>query len=179
MSIKKLKTGDITSIALMVAATAICSWITIPFTIPFTMQTFAVFFSLEHFGGKKGSLVILLYILLGIVGLPVFSGFSGGIGYLLGPTGGYILGFAVSGILFCLFEKLGFENAVLRFASKLLCLAACYCLGTLWFTHVTGTSFVAALGLCVLPFIIPDVIKIVLADKVAERLAVGKTKHNK
>lgn len=174
MSSKKLKTADITGIALMVAASALCAWITVPFPVPFTMQSFAVFLSLEYFGGKKGTLVILLYILLGLVGLPVFSGFGGGIGYLLGPTGGYILGFAASGILFCLFEKPECKKRVWRFASEIVCLAVCYCLGTLWFAHVTETGFIAALGVCVLPFVVPDVIKIVLAGKVAERLVSGR-----
>lgn len=175
---KKLTISDITAIALMIAVTALCSWITIPFSIPFTMQTFAVFFSLEYFGGKKGTLGILLYILLGIVGLPVFSGFAGGIGYLLGPTGGYIFGFAVSGIVFCIFEKIGAKKRALRLAFKLVCLAVCYLSGTLWFVHVTGTKFGAALAVCVLPFVVPDVIKIALADKVAERIDFKKQKNS-
>lgn len=175
---KKLTIGDITAIALMIAVTALCSWITIPFSIPFTMQTFAVFFALEYFGGKKGTLVILLYIFLGIVGLPVFSGFAGGIGYLLGPTGGYIFGFAASGIVFCIFEKIGAKKHAVRLAFKLACLAVCYLSGTLWFVHETGTKFGAALAVCVLPFVVPDVIKIVLADKVAERIDFKKRKNS-
>lgn len=171
---KKIKTNDITSMALMVAASALCAWITIPLTVPITMQTFAVFFSLEYFGGKKGTLVILLYIFLGLTGLPVFAGFAGGMGYLLGPTGGYILGFVVSGMLFCLFEKIGSTKKTRRFAYKLICLAACYFVGTVWFSHVTGTKLAAALLICVLPFVIPDVIKIALADKIAERLEFDK-----
>lgn len=68
---------------------AICSWISIPMTVPFTLQTFAVFLAVGVLGGKRGSLAVLIYILLGAVGIPVFAGFSGGIGVLLGNTGGY------------------------------------------------------------------------------------------
>lgn len=167
---KKLTTNNLTSIALMSAVTAICSWLTVPFTVPFTLQTFAVFFALEYLGGRKGTLSILLYILLGAVGLPVFSGFAGGIGHLAGPTGGYIIGFIASGIIFCLGEKLAEKNRLLHYALQAICLFACYALGTLRFCHVTGTGFGAALGICVLPFIIPDVMKIALADVVAKRV---------
>lgn len=169
-NMKKLTVKDLTNIALMSAVMAICSWLTVPFTVPFTMQTFAIFFALKYLGGKKGTIAIVLYILLGAVGLPVFSGFTGGFGHLAGPTGGYILGFIASGIIFCIFESLTSERSVADFILQIVCLIACYALGTLWFTHVTGTAFFAALGVCVLPFIIPDVLKIVLANIVAGRL---------
>ena len=167
---KKLTVKDLTNIALMSAVTAICSWLTVPFTVPFTMQTFAIFFALKYLGGKKGTLAIVLYILLGAVGLPVFSGFTGGVGHLAGPTGGYILGFIASGVIFCIFESLTGKRFAATFILQIFCLLACYTLGTLWFTHVTGTAFLAALGVCVLPFIVPDVLKIVLANIVAKRL---------
>ena len=173
---QKLTTKDLTSIALMSAATAVCSWLTIPFTVPFTLQTFAVFFALEYLGGKKGTLSILLYILLGAVGLPVFSGFAGGIGHLAGPTGGYIIGFIASGVIFCLGEKLSQKGALVHYALQLICLIACYALGTVWFCHVTGTAFMAALSICVLPFVIPDILKIALADIVAKRVGMHQAK---
>ena len=89
----KLKMNSITRIAMMTALLAICSWITIPFAVPFTMQTFAVFLALIICGGVEGSIAIAVYIALGAVGIPVFSGFSGGVSALIGPTGGYIFGF--------------------------------------------------------------------------------------
>ena len=72
---------------------ALCSYITIPVVIPFTLQTLGIFLALELLGGKKGTFCVLLYILLGAVGVPVFSGFRGGLGVLLSNTGGYIMGF--------------------------------------------------------------------------------------
>ena len=79
---------------------ALCSWITIPTAVPFTMQTFAVFFILSALGGKQGTVTILVYIALGAVGIPVFSQFGAGPGVLLGNTGCYILGFLAMGIFY-------------------------------------------------------------------------------
>ena len=87
---------NIKSLARMAICTAlivVCSWLTVPFTVPFTMQTFAIFFTVCLLGPWQGMISILVYILLGAVGVPVFSGFRGGLDALLGPTGGYILGF--------------------------------------------------------------------------------------
>lgn len=87
------KTRDIVFIGIFAALIAICSWISIPTTVPFTLQTMGVFTAVGLLGGKRGSLAVLVYILLGLVGLPVFAGFSGGVGVLFGTTGGYIIGF--------------------------------------------------------------------------------------
>ena len=89
----KLGTRDMALVALMTALMAICSWISIPTTVPFTLQTLGVFLACALLGGKRGSLAVFVYLLLGALGLPVFAGFSGGAGALLGSTGGYILGF--------------------------------------------------------------------------------------
>ena len=89
-------TKEIALIALFVALTAVCAWITIPMPAPlapFTLQTFAVFTALGILGLKDGLTAIIVYCLLGIVGLPVFAGMKGGVGVLLGTTGGYIIGF--------------------------------------------------------------------------------------
>lgn len=91
-----LRTVDIAYIGLFVAVMAICSWISIPATVPFTLQTFAVFMAVGLLGGKRGTIAVLTYVLLGAIGVPVFAGFSGGIGALLGNSGGYIVGFIFS-----------------------------------------------------------------------------------
>ena len=97
MSNRKIK--DIVLISLFSAIIVICSLITIPSVIPFTLQTFALFTIIGILGTKKAFLSVLLYLLLGAVGLPVFSGFRGGIGHLFGVTGGYLLGFLLTTLI--------------------------------------------------------------------------------
>ena len=92
--------GDMVLCSLFAALMAVCAWLTIPGEVPFTLQTFGVFAALVLLGGKRGTIAIALYLVLGAVGLPVFSGFRGGFGVLFGTTGGYIFGFLLSGLLY-------------------------------------------------------------------------------
>ena len=166
----------VAGVALMAAVICVCAWITVPFTVPFTMQTFGVFAALLLLGGKDGTLAVGLYLLLGAVGLPVFSGFRGGLGHLMGPTGGYLLGFLCTGLAHLLMEPLterrrGAARAALLFAEQ----ALCYLVGTLWFVAVLFSrgqryGFAAALGVCVAPYLLPDLAKILLADSVSRRV---------
>ncbi len=164
-------------IAMMAVILCVCSWLTVPFTVPFTMQTFGVFCALLLLGGRRGLLAIGLYILLGLVGLPVFSGFRGGPGHLLGLTGGYILGFLFTGLGYLLMEgKLRKLSFPLRFALLGLDLLPCYFIGTVWFTavsrlHGSEVGFFSALSLCVLPYILPDLLKVLLAERICSRVA--------
>ena len=149
---------------------ALCSWLSVPSVVPFTMQTFAVFSALLLLGGKRGFLAVGLYILLGAFGLPVFSGFRGGLGALLGPTGGYILGFLLTALLYWILE-----GRLHSLIPLILGLLLCYLFGTLWFVYVYAADgkeigFGAALGLCVLPYLIPDAIKLLLAFVLARRV---------
>ena len=102
---QRFSTLDLAYIAVGAALIAICSWISIPMAVPFTLQTFAVFAILLLLGGKRGTMSILTYVIMGAIGLPVFSGFTGGVGVLLGKTGGYILGFIFTGIIFLLLTR--------------------------------------------------------------------------
>ncbi|MEG1458198.1 MAG: biotin transporter BioY [Acetivibrio sp.] len=172
---KHITTVSMTYIALFSVLIAVCSWISIPFTVPFTLQTFAVFCTLGLLGGKYGSLSILVYILLGAVGVPVFSGFSGGLGYLLGSTGGYILGFIFSALIYWLITSLLGNKSWVMILSMIVGLIICYGVGTLWFMFVYAKqngaiSILTALGWCVFPFIIPDLVKIALAFLMTKRL---------
>ena len=168
METKKMKTLDMVYIALFACLMAICAWISIPGQIPFTLQTMGVFLAIGLLGGKRGTVAVLVYILMGAVGLPVFSGFAGGLGKLLGMTGGYIVGFLVSALLMWAMEALfGSKKWVLP-ASMVVGLIACYAFGTAWFMVVYARNAGAiglgtALGWCVFPFIIPDLAKIALA----------------
>ena len=162
------KTKMIVMTGIMAALIAICSWIYIPLTVPFTLQTFAIFFALVFLGGKYGTLSIVVYILIGVIGLPVFSGFKGGYGVIIGPTGGYIVGFVFSGLIFMLFTRLFGEKRAVKIAAMVTGLIVCYVIGTLWFMFVyAGTEnakgFAAVLSICVIPFIIPDVVKLTAA----------------
>ena len=162
----------LTEVALGAALLVICSLISIPAAVPFTLQTFGVFVILAILGWKKGTLAILLYILLGLVGLPVFSGAKGGPAALFGPTGGYILGFLLTGLCDGLYERFGRERLPVQAACMVLGLLLCYAFGTAWFIRVyTGDITLArALSLCVWPFIIPDLIKLALALLVGRRV---------
>lgn len=155
--------------ALMAVFIAVCAWITIPSPVPFTMQTFALYLTLMLLGGKKGICSILLYVLLGIAGIPVFSGFGSGLGYILGPTGGFILGFILCGIIFAITEKLctkASHSLVILSIGTVLC----YITGTLWFMFSTDTGFLESVLLCTLPYIIPDALKLFTAFQVSKRL---------
>lgn len=103
------KTYDLVYISMFTVLIAICSWISIPAAVPFTLQTLGVFLAVGILGGKRGTMAVLVYILLGAIGIPVFAGFSGGIGVLTGTTGGYIVGFLASALVMwgmeCAFGK--------------------------------------------------------------------------
>lgn len=168
-------TRDLAYIALMAALTAVCSWITVPFSlVPFTLQTLAVFTALSLLGGKRGTCAIALYLCLGLIGLPVFAGFSGGVGALLGPTGGYLLGFLGTGLVYWAVTARFGQALPVKTAALVLGLAVCYAFGTLWFVRVytDPTTAAQALGMCVLPFLPVDLVKLALALAVTGR--VGK-----
>ena len=161
------KTYDIVYIAVFAVIMAICSWISIPAAVPFTLQTFGVFVAVGVLGGKRGTLSILVFILLGAIGVPVFAGFSGGIGVLAGTTGGYIIGFLFSALVMWAMEKLPGKKSVMQIV--------CYAFGTAWFMIVYSRAngavgLATVLGWCVIPFIIPDIIKIVLAYGLSRKL---------
>ena len=176
MSNRKIK--DIVLIALFSAIIVVCSFITIPVVVPFTLQTFAVFLCLNILGAKKGIISILIYILLGVVGLPVFSGFNGGIGVLLNVTGGYIIGFIFTALTFWLVTSVFNKkpNKLINLIASFMGLVVCYIFGTLWYILLfikngEAINFISAFTICVLPFIIPDILKIVLSVVISEKIA--------
>lgn len=99
MAAAKSKTYDLVYIAVFAVLMAVCSWISVPTAVPFTLQTFAVFMAVGVLGGRRGTMSVALYIILGAVGVPVFAGMTGGIGILTGTTGGYIVGFLFSALV--------------------------------------------------------------------------------
>ena len=169
---------DLAYTALFAVLMAACAWASIPMPkpfVPFTMQTFGVFMAVLVLGGRRGLSAVVVYLLLGAVGLPVFSGFRGGLDVLLGTTGGYIVGFlGLALVYWFLTARLG--NALwVRVLGCVLGLAVCYAFGTVWFlaayAAATGPIGVwTALGWCVFPFLLPDALKLALALAAARRV---------
>lgn len=173
---QKLRTVDIAYIGVFVALMAICSWISIPTTVPFTLQTLGVFLAIAILGWKRGTIAVVIYILLGAIGVPVFSGFSGGLGTILGTTGGYIVGFLLSALITGAIMHFFGKKIPVMIIAMLAGLIACYALGTVWFMQVYAKNngaitLATTLGWCVFPFIIPDCAKIAVAIILDRRLS--------
>lgn len=169
------KTYDMVYIGVFTVLIAVCSWISIPAAVPFTLQTFGVFMAVEVLGGKRGTMAVLVYILMGAVGIPVFAGFQGGIGVIFNTTGGYIVGFLCSALIMWAAESLFGKKPLVRLLSMTAGLIACYVLGTIWFMVVYGRTtgavgLMTVLGWCVIPFIIPDLVKIGLAYFISRKI---------
>lgn len=165
---EKGKTYDMAYCGIFAVVIAICSWISIPATVPFTLQTFAVFLSVILLGGRRGTVSVLVYILLGAIGVPVFAEFTGGLGIILNNTGGYIIGFLFSALVMWAAESLFGRKLWVQVVSMIVGLAVCYAFGTVWFMLVYmrdagPVGLMTVLGWCVIPFILPDLVKIVLA----------------
>lgn len=168
-------TKEMVLTAMLTAVMAVCSWISVPAEIPFTLQTFAVFCAIGLLGGRNGLFSILVYILLGAIGIPVFAGPSGGIGIILGNTGGYIVGFVFIALICWITEKLFGSGLIVRIISMLVGLAVMYAFGTAWFmflyTRNTGdVSLIQVMKWCVTPFVIPDLLKLALAVVITDRI---------
>lgn len=175
MTKTKFTLRDLALCALFAALMTICAWISIPvLEIAFTLQTFAVFAALGLLGGKRGTISILVYLLLGLVGLPVFSGF-GSTASLVGVTGGYLVGFLASGLVYWLITKLLGEKLWVQLVAMVIGMIVCYAFGSIWFyvLYLNGgnaITFATVLAKCVIPFLIPDGCKIALALVLTWRL---------
>ncbi len=175
MTTARISVYNLVVISLFSAIIAVCAWITVPGPVPFTLQTMGVFLAVGLLGGKRGTAAVLVYILLGAVGMPVFSGFTGGIGRLLGVTGGYIVGFVFSALVMWGMEALFKDAPWVLPVSMVLGLLVCYAFGTVWFMLLYIRSagpitVAAALSKCVAPFLLPDSVKLVLAFALTARL---------
>lgn len=155
------------------ALLCLCAWLSFPLgDTAITLQTFGVFLCLGTLGGKRGTAAILVYLLLGAVGLPVFSGFRGGLAALLGTTGGYLTGFLASGLLYWLLTSLFPKMQLFSMAAGLL---VCYCLGSLWcYAVYIADGSTVTLGFiiikCILPYLLPDALKLLLAWQLSKKL---------
>ena len=151
--------------SIFAALTAVCAWIALPIPpVSFTMQTFGVLMALGILGGKWGSVSILLYLAMGIIGLPVFSGFRGGAAALLDPTGGFLWGFLLAGLVYWLLERLG------KLPAMTAALLVTYACGCLWFTLWAGVPWYTALLTCVVLYLLPDAAKLWMAYILSKRI---------
>ena len=167
----KRKTLDIVYCGIFATITAILAQISIPLPggVPLTLQTFAVSLAGILLGSKKGFISILVYVLMGAIGLPVFSGFSAGIGAIVGPTGGFILSFPIMGFIIGLICERT-DNKILIFLGMILGSIPNYLVGAIQFSLVTSSRIYNAFLVCVLPFILVGVIKAVLATIIGSML---------
>ncbi len=174
---KKLKTLDLAYIGLFVALITVCSWISIatPWGISFTLQTFAVFCAVGILGLGRGTAAVIVYILLGLIGVPVFSNFNSGVAALMGSTGGYIVGFIFSALITGGIMKIFGKKTWIMAIAMVIGLIACYAFGTVWFIiiytkNIESIGLATALGWCVIPYIIPDLCKIAVAIFITKRV---------
>lgn len=171
---ERMKTKNLAFCALMAAVTAVCAQISIPLPggVPLTLSVAAVYLSGAFLGPGLAFASQLVYLLLGAFGLPVFVGFSGSLGVLLGSTGGYLLVYPLMAAAVALGRRLWGGKLPSLAASMLIALLLCYAGGTAWFMAVTQKSLAVSLAACVFPFVPVDLCKIALASAVGSRLAV-------
>ena len=160
---RRSKLYTMTATAVMAAVTCVLAPLALPIgPVPISLTNLAIYFSLYLLGWKAGTVGYLVYLRLGLFGAPVFAGFTAGAGRLLGPTGGYIIGFLPMAVIGGLAIERSQKRAV-HFAGMALGTLVCYVLGTAWFCHVADMAPISALSLAVFPFIPGDIGKIVLA----------------
>lgn len=162
----RFSVSDITLIGLVTAVTCVLGPLSIPIFIspvPVTLTNLVLYLSLYILKTRRAFLSYLVYMLLGTAGLPVFSGFSGGIGKLMGPTGGYLVGFAFLVLIAGYFVERWPENRMACGVGMVLGTAVCYGFGTLWLCRQLSIGFIEGLGIGVLPYLIGDGVKIFLA----------------
>lgn len=161
---------SMTLTALFAAFMCIVSPWTVPIgAVPISLGTFAVYLCAGTLGWKKGGAATAIYLLLGLVGLPVFTGFSGGVQKLAGPTGGYLAAYillaVISGAVYDKFKKLWAYPVGMVLGTAVL-----YTFGTAWFCIMNGSGVAAAIMTCVVPFLVGDAIKIACATVMSLRL---------
>lgn len=169
-----MKVRNMALCGLFTAVLTVCAWLCVPVgDMVITLQTFGLFLTLGLLGGKRGCVCVLVYLLLGAVGAPVFSGFRGGLGALLGTTGGYIFGFMLTSLVYWLITSRKNTPAI-RLIAMIIGLLLCYGCGSWWYMTQylsSGSVTLAAVLLkCVVPYLLPDGLKLALAWLLTGRL---------
>lgn len=173
MEQKQSKTNvrEMALIALMAAVTCILGPLSVPIgVVPISLTNFAIYLAIYVLGCRRGTISYIVYLLLGLVGLPVFSGFSSGVGKLFGPTGGYLIGFIFMALI-CGFAIDRFEAKLIpSMIGMILGTIVCYLFGTGWLAYQAGMTFYQALAAGVLPFIVGDLVKMVICAVVGPQI---------
>ena len=161
-----MKIKNMTRCALMASAMTLCAWTAVPVgSLAVSLQTLGLFLTLGLLGGRLGVVTVAVYLSLGAMGAPVFTGLQGGFGALLGPTGGYLWGFFAAALLWW-----ALEGRLPRTVTMGLSLLVCYLCGTVWYAWLTATGLWAAVLVCVLPFVAGDAVKMGFAGLITSGL---------
>lgn len=163
----KLSIHQMAVIALMTALMCILGPMSIPIgAVPISLTNFVIYLTIYLLGTKLGTISYCIYLLIGMAGLPVFSGYSGGLGKLAGPTGGYLVGFIFMAILSGIFIQKYHGKTLFSILGMVLGTLVAYFFGTVWFILEAKCTILYALTVCVFPFLIGDAVKILVASKI-------------
>ncbi len=166
---------NLTYAAMAISLITLCAWLSIPLGVGFTLQTLAVFLIASCFSIKISLPAVSAYVFLGIIGVPVFAGFRGGFAALVSPSGGFLIGFILSTVLVSMLRCLYKNSAIKHILILLFAQLICYASGTLWYIYVfcyaNPSPFGVALAICVLPFVIPDALKILFTAFLYRKLS--------
>lgn len=170
---QKIKTKQMVLIALMTAVTCVLGPLSIPLPfspVPISLTNFAIFLAIFVLRMKNGTISFIIYLLLGAVGVPVFSSFRGGLQVLAGPTGGYLIGFIFLALIMGFALDHFDRKLVPTIIGMIIGMAVCYAFGTVWLAKLLSLSFKEGLMMGVIPYLAGDVAKIIIAAIVGPKL---------
>lgn len=170
---QKIRTKQMVLIALMTAVTCVLGPLSIPLPfspVPISLTNFAIFLAIFVLGMKSGTISFIIYLLLGAVGVPVFSSFRGGLQVLAGPTGGYLIGFIFLALIMGFALEHFDRKLVPTIIGMIIGMAVCYAFGTVWLAKLLSLSFKEGLMMGVIPYLAGDAAKIIIAAIVGPKL---------
>ena len=170
---QKIRTKQMVLIALMTAVTCVLGPLSIPLPfspVPISLTNFAIFLAIFVLGMKSGTISFIIYLLLGAIGVPVFSSFRGGLQVLAGPTGGYLIGFIFLALIMGFALDHFNRKLVPTIIGMIIGMAVCYAFGTVWLAKLLSLSFKEGLMMGVIPYLAGDAAKIIIAAIVGPKL---------
>lgn len=170
---QKIRTKQMVLIALMTAVTCVLGPLSIPLPfspVPISLTNFAIFLAIFVLGMKSGTISFIIYLLLGAIGVPIFSSFRGGLQVLAGPTGGYLIGFIFLALIMGFALDHFDRKLVPTIIGMIIGMAVCYAFGTVWLAKLLSLSFKEGLMMGVIPYLAGDAAKIIIAAIVGPKL---------